>query len=377
MRILFVGDTSNFYVSLASALQTLGHECVIISDGCHWLNTFRNHDLSRQPGVWGGVKYVAKLLTLLPKMRGFDVVHLRCPIFLSLKPEKVRLVLNYLKRNNRLVVLTALGTDCFYYDTCHDGKTFRYSDYFVGDKPSPYRLSQTFQEHELGWEFPNVRRYHDYLLDNVDGVIACLYEYFVTYQKYAPAEKLFYSGTPICTTELVPEFITETPEKVKFFIGMYKGRTVIKGTDLMLEALKRVHDRYPNESEITVVESVPYEQYKSLMRSSHVALDQLYSYTPSTNALIAMAQGTVAVSGAEEEFYQFIGEKECRPVINVSPLVPGDIDRQLEHLITHRHLLPQLSRQSREFVVKHNEATLVARRHLDAWKAISNLKNNR
>ncbi|MCF0205174.1 MAG: hypothetical protein HUK12_07795, partial [Muribaculaceae bacterium] len=64
-------------------------------------------------------------------------------------------------------------------------------------------------------------------------------------------------------------------------------------------------------------------------------------------------------------------------VINVSPLVPGDIDRQLEHLITHRHLLPQLSRQSREFVIKHNDATLVARRHLEAWDAISNLKNNR
>ena len=56
-----------------------------------------------------------------------------------------------------------------------------------------------------------------------------------------------------------------------------------------------------------------------MMRSSHVILDQLYSYTPATNAMLAMAQGIVAVTGAEPEFYDFIDEHDNRPIINAVP----------------------------------------------------------
>lgn len=37
------------------------------------------------------------------------------------------------------------------------------------------------------------------------------------------------------------------------------------------------------------------------------------------NSLAAMARGTVVIGGGEEEYYEFIGETELRPIINVSP----------------------------------------------------------
>ena len=83
-----------------------------------------------------------------------------------------------------------------------------------------------------------------------------------------------------------------------------------------------------------------------------------------------MVRGVVAVSGAEPEYYDFIGEHDCQPIINVSPLVEGDIDNKLAWIVEHRDLLPALSRQSREFVIKHNDNRLVARRHLDFWQKI-------
>ena len=112
------------------------------------------------------------------------------------------------------------------------------------------------------------------------------------------------------------------------------------------------------------------KEYIERMLGSHVILDQLYSYTPATNALIAMAQGIVAVSGAESEYYDFIGETKCRPIINVSPLVEGDISEKLLWIIKNKHLLPSLSRMSREFVLKHNDSEKVAKRHLEFWNNI-------
>ena len=108
------------------------------------------------------------------------------------------------------------------------------------------------------------------------------------------------------------------------------------------------------------------------MSLAHVMLDQLYSYTPATNALLAMARGLVAVSGAEPEYYDLIGEHDNQPIINVSPLVEGDIDAKLEWLVQNKHLLPDLSRRSREFVEKHNDARVVAHRHIDFYDQILN-----
>ena len=129
-------------------------------------------------------------------------------------------------------------------------------------------------------------------------------------------------------------------------------------------------DRYPTLCELTVVENVPYGEYIQQLSNSHVLLDQLYSYTPATNALLAMARGLVAVSGAEPEYYNLIGERDNHPIINVSPLVKGDIDAKLEWIVQNKHMLPELSRHSREFVEKHNDAHVVAHRHVDFYEKI-------
>ena len=59
----------------------------------------------------------------------------------------------------------------------------------------------------------------------------------------------------------------------------------------MEHAARAVVDRYPGKAELVIVENRPYDEYLGLLRSAHVVLDQLYSYTPATNALQAMAYG--------------------------------------------------------------------------------------
>lgn len=374
MKVLFVGDASNMHNCLAKQLRRMGHEAVVASNGSTWMDTERDINLLRHPGKLGAVRYVLDILKALPHMRGFDIVQLAGPIFLNLKPSKVRMVLDYLKRHNGHVVLSAIGTDRVYYDACHDGHTYRYSDYMLGDKPSPYVLSQEYQaQQQDNWSQDFMKEHSDYVINAVDGVAACLWEYYVAYEQVG-VNRLVHTGLPVDVDALTMRELDTVPNKVRFFIGIQRDRTVLKGTDRMLEALKQVVSSRPDECEMVVAQSVPYAQYVIMMRSSHVILDQLYSYTPATNALLAMAQGLVAVSGAEPEYYELIGETENKPIVNVNPLVEGDIEAKLNYIVDNKERLPKWCKMSREFVLKHNSACIVAQRYLDLWNSVINDK---
>ncbi len=371
LKILFMGDGSNLHNCLAATLKNMGHSVTVVSNGSRWMNTKRDINLSRGQGKKGAVKYIFDIIKTLPKLRGYDIVHLSSIAFLDLRREKIRYVFDYLKRNNKYIFLSALDGDYNYVQMCREGKVLRYSEFLVGDKPSPFILSpeaDIWGQHN--WDMPVMKWYCDYITSRLDGVVACLYEYYKAFEGYVPPGKLAYGGIPIETQSIEPHIIDKTPEKVKFFLGRQRNRMTLKGTDLMLDALRRTCDRYPGLCEMQVVENRPYSEYIELLSSAHVNLDQLYSYTPATNALLGMVRGVVAVSGAEPEYYDFIGEHDCQPIINVSPLVEGDIDNKLAWIVEHRDLLPALSRQSREFVIKHNDNRLVARRHLDFWQKI-------
>lgn len=369
MKILFVGDASNFHNTLAHALRDMGHYCVVISDGSTWQNTERDINIERKPGRIGTLKYAFDIIKALPQMKGYDIVHVINPHFFILQPNKLLKIFQHLKKHNKYVFLSAIGTDHQFIKTCHDGKTFRYSDYFVGDEVSPFMKSNE-GANQKNWFLPEVIDYHNLFINNIDGVIACLYEYYVSYKDVIP-HKLGYAGIPIDTRNLQPHFIDNEPEKVRFFIGLQKKRKALKGTDRLLESLKRVCEHYPDKCEMQVAENVPYKEYVEMMNHSHVLLDQIYSYTPATNALLAMGQGMIAVSGAEPEYYDFIGEAENRPIININPLIADDIDNKLEWIIHNKTILPKLSRMSRDFVVKHNDSHIVAQRHIDFWNQIT------
>ncbi len=103
------------------------------------------------------------------------------------------------------------------------------------------------------------------------------------------------------------------------------------------------------------------------MDEADVLLDQLYSYTPSMNSLLAMAKGIIVVGGGEEENYEIINEKELRPIINVRPS-EEDIYQKLEYLVLNKEQIPKLSAQSIEYVKRHHDHIKVARQYIDFWE---------
>ena len=154
--------------------------------------------------------------------------------------------------------------------------------------------------------------------------------------------------------------------RLRLFVGISRARSAYKGTDIMLAAARAVQQKYPDRLDLQVVEGVPFDQYQKMMDSSDAILDQLYSYTPAMNALLAMSKGIINIGGGEPENYEILGEKELRPIINVEPNY-GSCFHEIEQLVLHPERVAALKRQSIEYVRRHHDYLKVAREYADFY----------
>ena len=364
MKILFVGDASNYHNTLANALVKMGHEVTVASHGSYWMNTQRDIDISRPcRGKLGGALLWAKLnTTLRNSFKGYDIVQISNPTFLNLRPHLVREIFNRLKRDNGNIFLTALGTDSYFVEMCcRENSPLKYSEWQIDGKPGPVI------DKKNEWLNPELYDHCRYIYDNIDGAVTALYEYDLSVKEAFPADKCAYAGIPIDTTAITPQFIDNTPEIVTLFLGRHRHRQAEKGTDRMEMVANAIVNKYPHRCRLEIVENLPYQEYLARLRNAHVVMDQLYSYTPATNALLAMAMGLNTLSGGEEDFYKFINETDLCPIINA---IPDDdiLYNTLEDVVLHPELIVKRSYEGRKFVEKHNDSKIVAQRFIDFWE---------
>ena len=130
----------------------------------------------------------------------------------------------------------------------------------------------------------------------------------------------------------------------------------------MLQAAETVKKQHPDRLNLKVVTGLPFDEYVRTMLGSDAIMDQLYSYTPSMNPLEAMAHGIICIGGGEPENYEIINETTLRPIINVLPTYESCVT-ELTRLVTDLSLIPQLRRQSYEYVRKHHDHIKVVRQY--------------
>lgn len=364
MKILLVGEYSNVHWTLAEGLRALGHEVTVVSDGDHWKGYPRDIDLRRHSlGFIDSTRYLFRVRRVVPRLSGYDVVQLINPVFLDLKAQRILPFYRHLRRQNGRLFLGSFGIDKPWVEEGMKPDTFRYSDFFINGIP---RHNAFTRQMEADWLHGPKGELFDTIAHDCDGIIASLYENYRCCQPRYD-RKLHFVPFPINLAKVTPK--TELPrhERIRFFIGIQRERTLYKGTDIMLRALQRLHEQYPDEMEIVKAESVPFVQYQEMMTHSDVLLDQLYSYTPAMNALLAMAKGLVVVGGGEEEHYRLMGENKLRPIINVQPSEESVISQIEEQILRQPAQLQDLSRQSVEYIRCHHDHILVARRFLEVW----------
>lgn len=368
MRILLIGDASNYHRCLGDALKRLGHDVTVASTGMMFQDTHRDIDLRRGRGRLSGAWLYLRLLTVLRRrLSGYDVVQLCGTGFVDLKPKRQRAVLDMLCRNNKAVYLTLLGMDSYYVQACAEGRhSLRYTEWRVGNQPTEYAL--THGNDFRAWTSPEMQDYCRYVYSRVRGGITALYEYNEVFS--APfAGRLSYAGIPV-DMDCVEEVPFNLPDNgpVRVMVAYGKNRMTEKGTHVLLPMLRRIAARHPHLIQVVEVHGLTYAQFVETLKGVHVVVDQLYSYTPATTALLAMAMGKVAVSGAEEEYYHFIAEDELRPIFNADPFHEELTEQRLEALLLDRPRLRSMAAQGRRFVSRHNDSLTVARRFLRAWQ---------
>ncbi len=370
MRILFFGDYSNLHACIAAELKRRGHEVTVISDGGKYMDTGRDILLDRAPGPWGTVKYLYRIFSLLPTLSGYDVVQLINPHFLNLKPGKIKYVFDILKRQNRSIFLTLAGDDANFANACLNTDLFRFSEFKVGDTQTPFerRTHRAAQ-----WSSPMVKEFGDYVYANIDGAMSVLPEYDMAARPLL-GERLAFTNIPVEISNL-DWHEPDTSGPITIFIGMRGGMEVQKGTQLLYEMAQRIAGRHPGKIVVKKVTNLPLTQYLKEMSRAHIVLDQLYSYSPGTNGFQAMALGPVAATGAQPEFYEYIGQdKDDQPIFCLDP-TDTRLEEKLEALACDPGRIKEMSRSARRLVELNNDVRIVTDRFEQHWNKILSQKS--
>lgn len=365
MRILLIGEYSNVHATLAEGLRALGHQVTVVSNGDFWKDYPRDIDLCRRPGKWGGMAYMAHAIALLPKMTGFDVVQLINPMFLELKAQRIGPIYKFLRKHNKKVFLGAFGMDYYWVHENITRKPLRYSDFNIGDT---LRTDKSAQRERRDWIGTAKERLNKMIAADCDGIIAGLYEYWACYEPVFP-DKTSFIPYPIKPKEASFTQAGDSPgHPLRLFIGISKGRSAYKGTDIMLAAARAIKAKHPDKVELRIAEGVPFEQYSQMMNGSDAILDQLYSYTPSMNPLEAMSRGIICIGGGEPENYEILGDRDLKPIINVQPNYES-VYRALEEMVEHPEETDRLKKDSAEYIRRYHHYIKVAQQYVDCYQA--------
>lgn len=371
MKILLIGEASFLHNTLKKGLVERGHRVTTMSDGNGWHDAPRDIDL-RRDGRWGklgGLRVVWQLLRHLPQLCGNDVVQIHNYQFVPLMYRWNTLLLRFLKFTNRRVVKGCFGDDPQIFRRQAQGVPAYSDTYWSGQLQNAdqhrNRIAEVV-EHGAEASWRKTTRM-------ADALVACLYEYWLDYNEPPYAAKLHYIPLPMeceemvrwCDGEMVKCLGNDAPSHpLTILIGLQPKRDFMKGAMKIAMFVEEVARRHPSKVQIKYVEGVPYDEYMRLLAEADVLVDQLYSYTPSMNSLAAMARGTVVIGGGEEEYYEFIGEKTLRPIINVRPDVPDEENiAAIERALFTDGMLERMAQESIQFVHKYHDYRLVAKQY--------------
>lgn len=369
MKILFLGDYSNLHGILATYLRSHGHEVTLVSDGCRCMDLESDIRLARRRGLFSGYDYLYKIMALMPRLAGYDVVQLINPHFFSLKPGKLIYFFKELARQNGAMFLSLAGNDHFFVRQCALGEMFRFSEFRVGHELTPF--TERDPDHEAGYLLPSVRNFSLDLYSRLDGAMSVLPEYDMAARPEL-GDRLIFTNLPIDLTELQPAHF-RIDGKVRILVGMRSELILSKGTDTLLKAAQLVEKEMPGRVEVVNVRDMPWRNYKEELKRAHIVLDQLYSYSPGMNALSAMALGRVTGTGAQPEYYDYLGE-ESRPLFELAPAPAEEIAGRLKTLIADEEKMAGMGAGGRAIVERHNDVRIVADRYLEHWENILNRK---
>jgi hypothetical protein len=379
MRILLIGEYSNFHTSLKTGLQNLGHEVLLAGkkDGFKAYPMELDLDpvfFSKKPFSYfrhliynffsldiGALETVLYFFINRSKFKNYDVVQLINEYPVKASPTFDRWILNYIFKHNKKVILSACGDDLTYIEFLLNSKL----DYHI---LTPYLLDSSLKHHfrhSLKYLSPSHKRLSQFVIKNCLAIIPADVDYVMAYSNHPKAQ-------PLIPFPINVEHHIYTPlklgETIKIFHGINRINYHKKGNSIFEKALSSIKTKYGSKVEIITVENVPYSHYINLYNQAHIILDQVYSYDHGYNALEAMAKGKVVFSGFTNEFYNHYGLDSNNAIgLNTSPDA-GQLVENLSFLIDNPEELIKISQNARAYVEQWHDMKKIAQNYIQAWE---------
>lgn len=352
MKILLLGELSGFHANLKKGLTTLGYEANIAGYTEGWKQMAVDFNLdSNYLYPFNKIHRILKPVFNSKIFNNNDVVQFISPLLFQ--PFFNDILNKYIIYNNEKSFLTGVSS----------------SDpiYHFGLKNMDYTPFDEYDENKRERFFPNFSnldiKTHNNLLKSIDGYIPSCYDYYLGYEllHFNKLRKII--PYPIFLDDF--DYIDFPPisRKLKLFHGV--SRDNFKGSKYIIDAMKLIARKYPNDVSIEIVERLPYFDYINRINNSHVVLDQCRSYSYAMNALISMAKGKITMSGAEPIAIKTMELGEV-PVINIKP-DSNQIYNELISVLEKRDKLQEISIASRLFVEKNHDAKKIAMMYLEEW----------
>lgn len=379
MRILLVGEFSRLHNSLKEGLVQLGHEVVLVNNGdgfkdypadISYKARFFKSKLGNIPRqIWYRIfKFDLALLEFgirfyfkLNRLKDFDVVQLINEAPVQTIPSFELYLLKKLIQQNKKTFLLCCGVDYVTMKYMLEKKE-RYSimnPYFEGIPEAKIQYDSMFEFVSDGH-----KKVHDYLYQNIQGVIASDLDY-VNPLKENP-KFLGLIPNPINTDAIAFEPLI-IDGKIVIFLGINTGNSYKKGVHFFERALEKIETLYPEKVEIIITKNIPYSDYLRHYSRAHIVLDQTYGFDQGYNALEAMASGKVVFTGAEREFLNYYNLQENEVAINALPDVDS-IVHQLSDLIEHPEKIIAIGNNAIQFIQKEHHYVRQAEKYLAVWK---------
>ena len=378
MRILLLGEYSNFHNTLKAGLEKNGHSVLLMGrkDG------FKNYslDIDLEPVLFSKFLFrkTKNLLFLLfrfdisnfevfynfyknrHQFKNFEIVQLINEFPFKTSTFWDKKILSFIFKHNKKVILSACGDDVTYLTYLINSDL---PHHVLTPMLNNKKLKPRFK-YSLNYLKPSFKKLSLFVKAHVTHIIPGDFDYEMAYRKLPKVKPLI--PFPV-NLEKIKFKSLRIQGKVRIFHGINRSNYYKKGNDVFVQALEQIQEKYSHKIEIIQVENIAYKDYIKLYNESHILLDQAYAYDQGYNALEAMAQGKVVFSGFSDGFkshYKITKKIGIHATPNVKEVV-----KNLSWLIENPKEILEISKNARKYIETYHDYEKVAKTYLETWNS--------
>lgn len=369
MKILIIGEYSGFSKNLCRGFNKIGHEACAFN----WGDTFKN--ISTEKGsvkinidnyrlfgyVIRGSHYIRRFFSYFKlkqiiqnKKNKYDCALIINPVFIKDRSswfvpfptiEEVKSMLI----NKDMIFLSACGND------------------FIFNSYLPFREKTSDYHRKRFQNNINIdKKLFLRVIDSVKGVIPVMVDYADAYRKFQSAYhyKIFntiplpYDCSSYTTTY-------KKDDRISIFHGVTRNKE--KGSDIIMEALSKIYEYFPEKVSVNIASNIPLNEYLLQLNKADIVIDQCYAYSYGMNAIEALSMGKVVLSGNEPNNVKEFGIDYC-PIINIQPSVDNIVE-ELKKLINEPTRIKEIANQSKHYVSLLHNCDNIAYKYVELFES--------